>query len=79
MKRFINEVVTYYLRILFVQGALLLSLLMTSVMYSTEDSAVQFIKSVTGLEFYQFIVLLPLSIAVLFTAIERAINKLNNI
>lgn len=79
MKRFINEVVTYYLRILFVQGALLLFLLMTSVMYSTEDSAVQFIKSVTGLEFYQFIVLLPLSVAVLFTAIERAINKLNNI
>ena len=79
MKRFINEVVTYYLRILFVQGALLLFLLMTSVMYSTEESAVQFIKSVTGLEFYQFIVLLPLSIAVLFTAIERAINKLNNI
>ena len=54
-------------------------LLMTSVMYSTEETAVQFIKSVTGLEFYQFIVLLPLSIAVLFTAIERAINKLNNI
>ena len=79
MKRFINEVVTYYLRILFVQGALLLFLLMTSVMYSTEETAVQFIKSVTGLEFYQFIVLLPLSIAVLFTAIERAINKLNNI
>ena len=79
MKRFINEVVTWYLRILFVQGALLLFLLMTSVMYSTEESAVQFIKSVTGLEFYQFVVLLPLSIAVLFTAIERAINKLNNI
>ena len=79
MKRFINEVVTYYLRILFVQGALLLFLLMTSVMYSTEETAVHFIKSVTGLEFYQFIVLLPLSIAVLFTAIERAINKLNNI
>ena len=79
MKRFINEVVTYYLRILFVQGALLLFLLMTSVMYSTEDSAVQFIKSVTGLEFYQFIVLLPLTIAVLFTAIEIAINNLNNI
>lgn len=79
MKRFINEVVTYYLRILFVQGALLLFLLMTSVMYSTEETAVQFIKSVTGLEFYQFIVLLPLSVAVLFTAIERAINKLNNI
>jgi len=79
MKRFINEVVTYYLRILFVQGALLLFLLMTSVMYSTEETAVQFIKSVTGLEFYQFVVLLPLSIAVLFTAIERAINKLNNI
>lgn len=79
MKRFINEVVTYYLRILFVQGTLLLFLLMTSVMYSTEETAVQFIKSVTGLEFYQFIVLLPLSIAVLFTAIERAINKLNNI
>ena len=70
MKRFINEVVTYYLRILFVQGALLLFLLMTSVMYSTEETAVQFIKSVTGLEFYQFVVLLPLSIAVLFTAIE---------
>ncbi len=64
MKRFINEVVTYYLRILFVQGALLLFLLMTSVMYSTEESAVQFIKSVTGLEFYQFVVLLPLSVAV---------------
>ena len=79
MKRFINEVVTYYLRILFVQGTLLLFLLMTSVMYSTEETAVQFIKSVTGLEFYQFIVLLPLSIAVLFTAIERAINKLNNL
>ena len=79
MKRFINEVVTYYLRILFAQGALLLFLLMTSVMYSTEESAVQFIKSVTGLEFYQFVVLLPLSVAVLFTAIERAINKLNNI
>jgi hypothetical protein len=79
MKRFINEVVTWYLRILFVQGTLLLFLLMTSVMYSTEETAVQFIKSVTGLEFYQFIVLLPLSIAVLFTAIERAINKLNNI
>ena len=79
MKRFINEVVTWYLRILFVQGALLLFLLMTSVMYSTEESAVQFIKSVTGLEFYQFVVLLPLSIAILFTAIERAINKLNNI
>ena len=79
MKRFITQVVTWYLRILFVQGTLLLFLLMTSVMYSTEDSAVQFIKSVTGLEFYQFIVLLPLSIAVLFTAIERAINKLNNI
>ena len=79
MKRFINEVVTWYLRILFVQGTLLLFLLMTSVMYSTEETAVQFIKSVTGLEFYQFIVLLPLSIAVLFTAIERAINKLNNL
>ena len=79
MKRFINEVVTWYLRILFVQGTLLLFLLMTSVMYSTEKSAVQFIKSVSGLEFYQFIVLLPLSVAVLFTAIERAINKLNNI
>ena len=79
MKRFINEVVTWYLRILFVQGTLLLFLLMTSVMYSTEKSAVQFIKSVSGLEFYQFVVLLPLSVAVLFTAIERAINKLNNI
>lgn len=79
MKRFINEVVTWYLRILFVQGTLLLFLLMTSVMYSTEDSAVHFIKSVTGLEFYQFVVLLPLSVAVLFTAIERAINKINSI
>lgn len=79
MKRFINEVVTYYLRILFVQGTLLLFLLMTSVMYSTEDSAVHFIKSVTGLEFYQFVVLLPISVAVLFTAIERAINKINSI
>lgn len=79
MKRFINEVVTYYLRILFVQGTLLLFLLMTSVMYSTEKSAVQFIKSVSGLEFYQFVVLLPLSVAVLFTAIERAINKINSI
>jgi hypothetical protein len=79
MKRFINEVVTWYLRILFVQGTLLLFLLMTSVMYSTEKSAVQFIKSVSGLEFYQFVVLLPLSVAVLFTAIERAINKINSI
>ena len=79
MKRFINEVVTWYLRILFVQGTLLLFLLMTSVMYSTEKSAVQFIKSVSGLEFYQFIVLLPLSVAVLFTAIERAINKINSL
>lgn len=79
MKRFINQVVTWYLRILFVQGTLLLFLLMTSVMYSTEETAVQFIKNVTGLEFYQFIVLIPLSVAVLFTAIERAINKLNNI
>ena len=79
MKIFINQVVTYYLRILFVQGTLLLFLLMTSVMYSTEETAVQFIKNVTGLEFYQFIVLLPLSIAVLFTAIERAINKINSL
>ena len=79
MKIFINQVVTWYLRILFVQGTLLLFLLMTSVMYSTEETAVQFIKNVTGLEFYQFIVLIPLSVAVLFTAIERAINKLNNI
>lgn len=79
MKRLINQVVTWYLRIVFVQGTLLLFLLMTSVMYSTEETAVQFIKSVTGLEFYQFVVLLPLSIAILFTAIERAINKLNNI
>ena len=79
MKIFINQVVTWYLRILFVQGTLLLFLLMTSVMYSTEETAVQFIKNVTGLEFYQFIVLLPLSIAVLFTAIERAINKINSL
>ena len=79
MKIFINQVVTWYLRILFVQGTLLLFLLMTSVMYSTEETAVQFIKNVTGLEFYQFIVLIPLSVAVLFTAIEKAINKLNNI
>ena len=79
MKRLINQVVTWYLRIVFVQGTLLLFLLMTSVMYSTEETAVQFIKSVTGLEFYQFIVLIPLSVAVLFTGIERAINKLNNI
>ena len=79
MKIFINQVVTYYLRILFVQGTLLLFLLMISVMYSTEETAVQFIKNVTGAEFYQFIVLLPLGIAVLFTAIERAINKINSL
>ena len=79
MKRFINEVLTYYLRILFAQGVLVLFLLMTSAMYSTEDSAVRFLKNVTGLEFYQFITLLPLTTAILFTAIERAIKKLNNI